>query len=53
MSVFFWQTAIFGISSVSMVGHKFVLQKAFHAAVEALNDLVNFFPHGEDEGKFH
>jgi hypothetical protein len=27
-----------------MLGDKFVLQKAFHVTVEALNNLVGFFP---------
>jgi hypothetical protein len=35
------------ISSVSMLSDKFVLQKAFPATVEALNNLVIFFPHHE------
>jgi hypothetical protein len=30
-----------------MLGDKFVLQKAFPATVEALNNLVSFFPHRE------
>jgi len=36
-----------GISSVSMLRDKFVLQKASPAAVEALNNLVTFSPHRE------